>query len=383
MKGTCGTPAILHAPDTREKLELLSEASQYDLACACGTNDRDRRHRGKDGTWLYPVALPRGGYSVMLKTLLSNACVNDCGYCPYRTGADVRRCTIAPEDMARVFLDYVRADKVFGLFLSSGVIGSPDHTMELMNATARILRRTHAFRGYIHLKVLPGASDAAIEETLSLASAVSVNIETPGEERFAKLSTRKRYLQDIIRPLRRISALTARGERYARVKQTTQFIVGASDETDAEIVKYTHALYERLRLDRVYFSAYQRGLGAPEIPGERAPEADMLMREHRLYQVDFLFRKYGFGLGDILFDAGGKLSLGEDPKQLWADAHPGFFPVDIHAAPRETLLRIPGIGPAAADRIIALRARGRLRDPADFKVRGKRRERVLRYARFE
>lgn len=383
MAETCGTPSIVSKPDTREKLELLSEASQYDLACACGTSDRDRRHRGKDGTWLYPVALPRGGYSVMLKTLLSNVCVNDCGYCPYRTGADVRRCTIEPEEVARVFMEYVRSHKVFGLFLSSGVIRDPDYTMQQMNAAARTLRRTYGFRGYIHLKVLPGVSDAALDETLSLASAVSLNIETPGEERFAKLSTRKRYLDDIIRPLKRISALTAPGESHARVKHTTQFIVGASDETDAEIVKYTHALYERLRLDRVYFSAYQRGLGAPDIPGEREPGADILMREHRLYQVDFLFRKYGFGLADILFDTTGKLSLGEDPKKQWADANPGFFPVDIHTAPRETLLRVPGIGPVAADKIIVLRKLGRLHDPADFKARGKRREQILSYARFD
>jgi predicted DNA-binding helix-hairpin-helix protein len=383
MEAICGTPALVSAPDTREKLALLSEASQYDLACACGTGDRDRRHRGGDGTWLYPVTLPNGGYAVMLKTLLSNVCVNDCGYCPYRTGVDAARVTLGPEEVARVFMDYVRARQVFGLFLSSGVIKDADYTMERMHSVARILRRDYAFRGYIHLKVLPGTSDAALEETLSLASAVSLNIETPGEERFAKLSGTKRYLDDIIRPMKRLSALTAPGEKFARVKHTTQFIVGASDETDAEIVKYTHALYDRLRLNRVYFSAYQRGLGAPEIPGERAPGADILMREHRLYQVDFLFRKYGFALGDILFDGAGTLSLAADPKTQWAEAHPEFFPVDIRTAPREKLLRVPGIGPVAAGQIVALRARGRLRDPADFKVRGKRRAQILKYARFE
>jgi predicted DNA-binding helix-hairpin-helix protein len=376
-------PRVVRSPDTQQKLEVLSEASQYDLACACGTNDRDRRRRSGDGTWLYPVPLPRGGYSVMLKTLLSNVCVNDCKYCPYRSGVDVRRCTIEPEEVARIFMDYVRNEKVFGLFLSSGVIKDPDFTMGQLNATARLLRRRHGFRGYIHLKVIPGASDAAIEETLSLASAVSLNIETPGEAHYRALSSCKRYHEDIIRPLKRISELTAARGGSRRIKQTTQFIVGASDETDAEIVKYTHALYDRLKLNRVYFSAYQRGLGAADIPGERSAPPDPLMREHRLYQVDFLFRTYGFGLSDVLFDAAGNLSLGADPKQVWADAHPEFFPVRVHAADRAGLLRVPGIGPVAARDILKLRQRGRLRDPRDVGIRGKRREKVLAYARFE
>ena len=137
------------------KLQLLSDASQYDLACACGTNDKDRRKRGQDGAWLYPVSIPRGGNAVMLKTLMSNVCVNDCKYCPYRNTTDVPRCTIGPDDMAKLYLEYVRQKKVFGLFLSSGVVGSPDSTMDLLNGTARLLRKKYAYRGYIHLKVSP------------------------------------------------------------------------------------------------------------------------------------------------------------------------------------------------------------------------------------
>jgi len=224
--------------DTVEKLKILSADSQYDLACACGTSKDDRRRRGLDGKWLYPVTLPSGGYSVLLKTLLSNACSNDCKYCPLRSETDVRRCTLQPDEVARVFMEYWRKRKVFGLFLSSGVIGSADYTMDRINAVARILRYKHNYKGYIHLKIIPGSSDSAIEDSVSLASAVSLNIETPGRKRFEILSNKKDYANDIVRPLKLMSKLTAKGMRHGRVKCTTQFIVGASDEMDSEIVEY-------------------------------------------------------------------------------------------------------------------------------------------------
>src|SRR5512139_2291111 len=167
--------------ETIEKLRVLSEDSRYDLACACGTGKDEHRRRGPEGKWLYPVALPQGGYTVLLKTLLSNACANDCKYCPLRSGTNVRRCTLKPEEVANIFMEYQRRKKVFGLFLSSAVINSADYTMERINNVARLLRYAHKFRGYIHLKIIPGASDAAIEESFSLASAVSLNIETPGK----------------------------------------------------------------------------------------------------------------------------------------------------------------------------------------------------------
>src|SRR4030042_4125589 len=219
--------------DTIEKLKVLSEDSQYDLACACGTSKDDRRKRGLDGKWLYPVALPQGGYSVLLKTLLSNACANDCKYCPLRSGSNVRRCTLSPDEVARIFMEYYRRRKVFGLFLSSGVIGNPDNTMERINTVARLLRGRHEYRGYIHLKIIPGASDAAIEEAISLSTAVSLNIETPGRRHFELLSGKKDYERDIIRPIKLMGKLTAKGARFSKVKCTTQFIVGASEETDS------------------------------------------------------------------------------------------------------------------------------------------------------
>jgi predicted DNA-binding helix-hairpin-helix protein len=353
------------------------------LACSCGTNDADRRRRGRDGTWLYPVSLPNGGYSVLLKTLISNVCINDCKYCPYRSAVDLPRCTIEPETMARVFLEYVQRNKVFGLFLSSGVNGTPDHSMRLLNDTAAILRRKHRYRGYIHLKVIPGASDAAIEESLSFATAVSLNIETPGKRHCERLSSKKNFDNDIIRPLKLISALTRKGMRHEGIKTTSQFIVGASDETDREIMTYAAGLYDRLRLQRVYYSAYQRGGGETGIPGENSVllrEEEIFIREHRMYQADFLFRKYGFVLQDFVFDAHGFFSLEKDPKQAWVDGHPEFFPVPVGNAPLKLLLRVPGIGPLTARRILDQRKEGAVRSWEQLGLAGKRLQRIQRYA---
>ncbi len=372
--------------DTLDKLKILSADSRYDLACACATLDQEHRRRGADGRWLYPVTLAGGGQSLMLKTLLSNACANDCKYCPLRRESNLPRCALTPEETARVFMDYLTRRDIFGLFLSSGVIGAPDPTMERMNAVAALLRRKHRFRGYIHLKIIPGASDAAIEEALSLASAVSLNIETPGEAHCRRLSGKKRFLEDIIRPLKLMARLTGRGERYAGVKTTTQFVVGASDETDAEIVRYLFGLYGRLGLDRVYFSAYQAGLGASGIPGEAAgapAPVDRLRREHRLYQTDFLIRKYGFTTEDIVFDGGGNLSLDRDPKELWAERHPDFYPVNVNRASREALLRVPGFGPLTVARILERRRAGRLSDLASLRLRGIRLRKALARIRFD
>jgi predicted DNA-binding helix-hairpin-helix protein len=373
--------------DTQKKLELLADASRFDLACACGTkNPADHRQRGKDGTWLYPVSLPRGGVSIMLKTLLSNVCVNDCRYCPFRSSQDPRRDTLAPEELARLFMDYARSREVRGLFLSSGVMRDPDYTMDRMAAVARILRRDYRYRGYIHLKVIPGASDAAIDEALSLASGVSLNIEVPTRSAFTRLSTTKDFDRDIIRPMKRISELTAAGTRHAKVRQTTQFIVGASDETDSEIVTATFRLYRRLRLRRVYFSAYQRGMGDPDLPGERRPPVrpgGLLSREHRLYQCDWLIRKYGFDAEEIPFGENGNLSLDSDPKEIWARQHPEFFPVDVNRADQHALLRVPGFGPLTVERILDVRKNGgRVRSMESIGRAGKRLDTAMGYVKF-
>jgi predicted DNA-binding helix-hairpin-helix protein len=368
--------------DTIDKLKILSQDSQYDLACACGTNYLDRRKRGQDGKWLYPVSLPQGGYSVMLKTLLSNACSNDCKYCPLRYDSNVRRCTLEPEEVARLFMQYWEKRDIFGLFLSSGVINNPDFTMDKLNAVASLLRYKHKFKGYIHLKVIPGASDAAIEESMKLASALSLNIETPGRKHFQRLSNKKDYDKDIIHPIKLMSKLTQKGSKYSRVKCTTQFIVGASDETDSEIVNYMFGLYKRLYFKRVYFSSYQKGLGNPDIPGESYalgnPEKPF-MREHRLYQVDFLIRKYGFTGEDILMDDNGNLSIDKDPKEIWAENHPDFFPVRINKSDKYELLRVPGLGLESVKRILSIRSEGKISNIEDLGIKGKRLEKIKSY----
>lgn len=370
--------------DITEKLSILSQDSQYDLACSCGMNDADRRHRSKDNKWIYPVVLPNRSKTFLFKTLMSNVCVNDCKYCPLRSGQDPTRCTLEPEEVVKAFLEYYRAGEVMGIFLSSGVIGNPDRTMDRITKTAMILRRKR-FKGYMHLKIIPGASDAAIEEAVSVASSVSINIETAGEENFNKLSTSKNYLEDIIRPMRLISRLTARGSRYSRVKQTTQFIVGAANETDHEIVKYSWGLYRRLGLSRVYFSAYQRGLGESDIPGEISSRTndDILTREHRLYQVDWLIRKYGFKEDEIPFEQDGNLSLAIDPKEMWAKRHPEFFPVDINRAGKYELLHVPGLGPVTVSSILRLRKNGRkVRSIKALGKAGKRLKKAEKYIEF-
>jgi len=298
---------------------------------------------------------------------------------------DVRRCSLRAEETANAFLDYYNRRKVFGLFLSSSVFGSADATMEKLNRVARILRGRHNFRGYIHLKIIPGASDAAIEEALSLASTVSLNIETPGEKNLAKLSEKKKYIRDIIEPIKLISRLTARGSRYERVKQTTQFIVGAAEETDAEIVKYMWGLYERLKLHRVYFSAYQKGLGDESIAGEQVSAekpTDVFMREHRLYQVDFLLRKYGFKESDIVFNEGGRLSLTVDPKETWAKRHPEKFPVNVNLASKLELLTVPGLGPVTVKQILKMRKLSRISCIEDVGKVGVRLKKAKKYLIF-
>ena len=361
--------------ETQRKLEILAQDAQYDLACACGTSDQDRRRRGAGGKWLYPVTLPSGGQSILLKTLVSNICTNDCKYCPLRRGSNVERCSMTPDEVARIFLEYRRTENIFGLFLTSGVTGTPDQSMERLLDAAKLLRRKHQFRGYIHLKILPGASDAAVEEAVRYASAVSLNIETPGKRHFQLLSASKDYDRDIIRPLTLMSRLTAKGQPRARVKCTTQFVVGASDETDGEIVKYMTGLYDRLHFERIYFSAYQPGLGDPSIPGEQTlrqqPADAIIRREHRLYQTDFLMRKYGFAGSELVLDATGNLPLDRDPKEAWALAHPEFFPLNANTAEREKLLRVPGLGLLGVQRLLAARQTRRLRSLAEVGMRGR------------
>jgi len=373
--------------DIKRKLEILSEDSQYDLACSCGTPKDGHRKKSSDGKWLYPVPLPQGGYSILLKTLLSNACANDCKYCPLRSDSNITRCTIKADETARLFMDYYRKRAVHGVFLSSGVIDTPDRTMQLITDTAALIRRNpEAKKAFIHLKVIPGCSEAAVEEALRYSNAISLNIETPGERHFRNLSAKKNYESDIIRLLKFISSSTGPGTEHPKTKCSTQFIVGASDEKDSEIINYTFGIYERLKFKRVYFSAYQQGLGKPGFAGEDkfslSSDADRLTREHRLYQADFLIRKYGFAKEDMIFSNDGNFSLEKDPKLIWAENNQSLFPVDINRATAETLLRVPGLGPELTARIIKLRQIHRIRELADIGLKGKNLQKTAPWIKF-
>ena len=374
--------------DTLEKLDLLASDAQYDLACACGTDKASRRKRTADGArWIYPVQLQTGVTGLLFKTLLTNACSNDCAYCPLRGTASAQRCTLTPEETAKKFMETHRRMFLYGAFLTSGVPGTPDQAMERLIATSEILRKKERYRGMIHVKIIPGASDAAIEAALSYASTVSLNIEVPGARHFARLSQKKDFNEDIIRPLKLISQLTGKGQKYRRMQSTTQFIVGASDESDAEIVKYMDGLYNRLNFNRIYFSAYQRGLGDPSIPGEQGEFTleqgrNNLTREHRLYQVDFLLRRYKFAAGELVFDGNGRLDLECDPKERWARSHPEFFPVRLNTAGKEELLRVPGLGPTFVNRVLELRAQHRIFGLHEIGMRGKLAQKALPYLTF-
>jgi len=367
-----------------EKLSILSNDSKYDLACACAPQKSEHRRRSKENKWIYPVVLPNGGKTFLFKTLLSNECINNCKYCPLRINSDAKRCRLEPEELVRLFLSYYKNRKVSGLFLSSGVTNNPDATMERINRAAILLRREN-FRGYIHLKIIPGAADAAIRKAVALASAVSLNIETAGEENFKALSTTKNYLRDIINPTKLISKLTEKGSFYQNVKHTTQFVVGASRETDREIVSYSGKLYKEFNLDRIYFSSYQRGAGAKDVYGEHSnyTNRELLVREHRLYQADWLLRKYGFRAEEIPFSKDNNLSLDTDPKEMWAWNHPEFFPVNINYADKFSLLRVPGIGLVLAERILSFRKNNvKLRTLSDLGKLNKILKKALPYITF-
>ncbi len=367
--------------DVRQKLAILSDDSKYDLSCSCGSDEQSRRRRGLDGTWLYPVQLAAGGTGIMLKTLLSNVCTSDCAYCPLRQNGIANRCSLTPDEVADVFMETLRRRWLLGIFLSSGIVGTADATMERLVAAAEILRRKHAYRGYIHLKIIPGASEAAIRRAMQLASAISLNIEVPGARYFSQLSRYKRFDADIVAPIKYMAEQTARGAEFSRIKCTTQFIVGAADETDRDIVRYTGAIYGRLKFKRVYFSAYQPPREATFSLDDGA-NAARLVREHRLYQTDFLLRKYRFAPEEIAFDTAGNLDLAVDPKQRWADLHPECYPVKVNTADRAQLLRVPGLGPTHVARILEMRRERRLRSWLDIGLVGRNALKPLRYAVF-
>jgi predicted DNA-binding helix-hairpin-helix protein len=318
-----------------------------------------------DDRWIYPAALPDGRTIRLLKVLQTNVCTKDCQYCENRASRDVRRESFTPEELARLFVSLHEAGKAGGLFLSSGIAGRADRVMERMIATAEILRGRHRFHGYIHMKILPGSSRAAVERAAQLSDRISLNIEAPGPEHLERIAGQKDFRKELLPQTEWIQQAVADPRTRAR-SHTTQFVVGASGESDREILRWTDRLYKGRGLYRAYYSAY-------EIPDEEtrlnAPAAP-LMREHRLYQSDFLLRKFGFSLDELVFERTGHLSLTVDPKERWAQEHPEAFPIEIMTAPQEILIRVPGLGPVSARRICSGRRQGGFRGPEDLRKTG-------------
>ncbi|MBN2497783.1 MAG: radical SAM protein [Deltaproteobacteria bacterium] len=348
-----------HAQRVESKLRLLAGQARFDIACACGLDPG--RERGLDGRWIYPTVMPDGSRQMTLKVLMDNACTSDCSYCAQRAGRDTPRDRFRPEELARLLDELIRAGLVKALFLSSGLGSDAVRSMDRMLDTVAIVRRRYAFRGFVHLKVLPGAQRAQVEQAARLAQRLSVNLEAPNARRLRAISERKALEPDILERMGWI-ADAIRDRRLLAKGHTTQFVIGAADETDAEIVTCTDRLYRDFDLGRAYYSKFQPVAGTPLEGRPPAP----FMREHRLYQVDFLLRKYGFARDEIPFEPDGNLSLAVDPKTRWAQLRPGLFPVEVNRAEREVLLRTPGLGPVSVERILAARCQGRIRSPAQL-----------------
>ena len=354
------------------KLEVLGRSAQYDL---CGSGCHQPPRVRKDAwRWIYPAVLPDGKQVRLLKVLMTNECRNDCLYCANRRSRDFPRSGFEPAELARLFYQMCRAGLVSGLFLSSAVKGDPDRTMAQMIAAAELVREKAGFRGYVHLKVLPGASYAAAERAAQLADRVSVNLEAPSARHLSSVAPEKRFDEDILARVEWLNHLVRSPDTRAR-SHTTQFVVGASGESDRDILDRVGELYARCGLARAYYSAYQRPDDEVRCPLPSAP----LVREHRLYQADWLMRKYGFRRGEIPCEEDGNLSLLQDPKLAWALRHPESFPVEVNRAPFESLLRVPGIGPVSARKICAERRRSRLRSINDLRRLGALASRAMPY----
>jgi putative DNA modification/repair radical SAM protein len=356
--------------DVQRKLEILADAAKYDASCASsGTEKRDSRD-GKGigstdpGMGICHSYAPDGRCISLLKVLLTNACNYDCLYCVNRATSNVPRARFTIDEVVKLTLDFYRRNYIEGLFLSSGIIRSADYTMEQVVGVARKLREQHHFRGYIHLKTIPEADDALITEAGKYADRLSINIEVPEETSLAKLAPEK-DVRAIRRTMGRLRLkldeaqegrkATPRGNtapRFAPAGQSTQMIIGADTANDQTILNASANLYGSYRLKRVYYSAFSP---IPDASRSLPLAAPPLVREHRLYQADWLMRFYGFNVGEIVEQAEGMLSLDIDPKLAWALRHRDRFPIDINRASREDLLRVPGFGTKAVDRIIATR----------------------------
>jgi putative DNA modification/repair radical SAM protein len=359
--------------DLRRKLEILADAAKYDASCASsGAARKDSRgSKGVGSTGGAGVChsyTPDGRCISLLKVLLTNACIYDCRYCINRRSSNVRRARFTPDEIVRLTLDFYKRNYIEGLFLSSGIIRSADHTMELVVEVARKLRVEHGFRGYIHLKTIPEASPALIELAGRYADRISLNIELPTQDGLARLAPEKNLArtQEAMGHIRGKIEERLGGKRKPGAPepppfatgQSTQMLVGADGSTDADILGRADLLYGSYRLRRVYYSAFSP---IPDPSSLLPVKPPPLVREHRLYQADWLLRFYGFEVGEIIAPDAPHLDLALDPKLAWALRNRARFPADINRAPREILLRVPGLGVRNVDRILAARRHCRLR----------------------
>jgi len=359
--------------DRREKLKLLTRAAQYDLcspACSSSSTrvaETPASYAGQDiSQWLFPAVLPNGRHLPLLKVLQSNMCDNNCFYCAMRRARNGERCAFSSDELAAAFDQLAQRGVAKGLFLSSAVSDHANRTMERMIATVELVRFKYHFDGYVHLKLLPGCDEAAIERAIQLADRVSVNLEAPTPARLESLSGDKRFEQDLMEPMRRARCLLDQSEEKAAPDITTQFVVGAAGESDREILSTAEHVHNNLGVTRAYFSAFRP---VPDTPLENLPPTPV-WRQNRLYQGDYLLRYYGFSVHDLTFNPDGNLSKDLDPKTAWAQQHPEFFPIEINRASREELLRVPGIGPRSAQRIVQLRRQGMFRGLQDLRAIG-------------
>jgi putative DNA modification/repair radical SAM protein len=359
-----------------QRLEILADAARYDASCAVSVADPTRAHHNELG--IYESVGPDGRRLSLLKILLTNECVFDCSYCIHRRSSDVERARFTPEEVVALTLDYHRRGLIDGLFLSSGVLGSPDSTMEQLTTIARSLRRDHHYFGYIHLKTIPDCADDLVAEAGRWADRLSVNIEMPRQADLDQLAPEKSLVRitramNVIRsqiddvasnPLPNANphhldpsagGRSRSQRRFAPAGQTTQMIIGATAATDADVLFAAASLYTRQKLRRIYYLAY-----IPVEDGASADSPPQIARERRLYQADWLIRDFGFSVGDLTPPGAENLDLGVDPKLAWALRNPDRFPVDVNQAAKSDLLRVPGLGLRSVETIIASRRRSRI-----------------------
>ena len=360
------------AKNLKDKLAILADAAKYDASCASsGTTRRDSTSGGigsAGGSGICHAYTPDGRCISLLKILMTNFCIFDCAYCINRVSSQVERARFSPEEVVTLTLEFYRRNYIEGLFLSSGIIRSPDDTMADMVRIARMLRIDHGFKGYIHLKSIPEASAALIEEAGLYADRLSINIELPQDASTRQLAPQKkpetiRAAMAGVRLAREASRERShtgkRPAKFAPAGQSTQMIIGADASNDCDILTTSARLYSGYDLKRVYYSAFSP---IPDSSAALPLIKPPLMREHRLYQADWLMRFYGFDVDEIAGVApSGNLDLAIDPKLAWALANRQNFPLDINTAPKEMLLRVPGFGTRTVQRIIAARRSGLVR----------------------